>query len=173
MGTKLSKSPAGNQWSGHPCNAISPTFNNINTHMHTYCTNTTLEMQNIFLHLTSAPHTHTHWELRHTLRHHYYSAFRAYYLHPITGRQSFVLPLSCQASYLTKTGQMRHSTNGWIIQIFCYVSHSCLYLEDIYCNIYLMDTFAAFFVCIVFFYLHLRILFLIGCKKLPFTFLFF
>ena len=67
--------------------------------------------------------THINRELRHTLRRHHHSAFTAYYLRPITAQQSFVLPLFCRASYSTKRKQMRHSTNGWLVQIFCNVSH--------------------------------------------------
>lgn len=93
---------------------------NIHTIMHSLCTHVYL----LYQHIPHKPvdaatflthiHTHTHkfTAPRHTLRHHYYSAFTAYYLRPITAQQSFVLPLLCRPSYLTERKQIRHSTNG-------------------------------------------------------------
>lgn len=122
MDTKLSKSPAGSQQSAQSCNALSTTSNNKYTHNHAQYRHTPayllhqhkpVDTVHIFT-LDKLTHTQIcrHREPRHTLRHHYCSAFTAYYLRPITAQQSFVLPLFSRASYLTKRKQIWHSTNG-------------------------------------------------------------
>lgn len=96
----MSKSPAGNQRSARPCDALRTTFGSKiykesrgGKHTHIFFTNTNAgPLDTVFYSCTSShvlicrrhaprhPHTHTH------SRHHNNGAFTAYYLRPITAR---------------------------------------------------------------------------------------